>query len=143
MSENLFHFDVHPGLIIFLQICQIRYFLRKKDYLISSIYILDSTVHIHFDLQRCIFWTPHILRSTEMYILHSTYTSIYMDVYFALYIHFNLHRCIFCTPHTPQSTEMYILHSTYTSWGGSIKQDTTAYFLMFNHSNPTWRREGV
>ncbi len=76
---------------------------------------LYFALHIHFDLQRCIFCTP--------------YTSIYRDVYFALHIHLNLQRCIFCTPHTPGSTEMYILHSTYTSIYIDI------YFVLHIHFN--------
>ena len=156
MNENLFHFDVHPGLIIFLQICQIRYFLRKKrlsdkfnlyfglhsphTLRSTEMYILDSTytsiyrdvyfaLYIYLDLHGCIFCTLHTLQSTEMYILHSTYSSIYRDEYFALYIHLDLHGCIFCTLHTLQSTQMYILYSTYTS----IYRDV--YFALYIHFN--------
>jgi len=108
MSENLFHFDVDRGLLIFLTwtLDLFLYFLRKKFQFIfctphtlrsTEMYILHS---IHLDLQRRIFCTPHTPQSTEMYILYSTYTWIYRDVYFALHIHFNLHRYLFCTPHT-------------------------------------------
>ena len=97
-----------PGpwtLYIFVDLSN-KIFLRKKYQFIfctphtlrsTEMYILHS---IHLDLQRRIFCTPHTPQSTEMYILHSTYTSIYIDIYFVLHIHFNLQRCIFCTPHT-------------------------------------------
>ena len=36
MSENLFHFDVDLGLILFFPICLIRFFfVSKKDFLVK------------------------------------------------------------------------------------------------------------